>query len=379
MSCVELSQAKPSNMHADAVNPRKRRLPSPSDADDAVRFIKKMKHSKGRIPKKLVKEILLNLQAMGVRLLEECEVRAMRDSVCVRLGSGSFGSCYKTVDPDTQQEVVVKTFFDDRVDDLLHEVVCLQRLQQAGVQRVMGVCMDTNQLLTYYAGKEADHYFEKCGVSYGDKLSVFLQLAHTLEGVVNKGFTHNDLKIDNVCVSVGSSGLIATVIDFGVATSLHTERICKKKIRPEEHPWVAPELQLHTHPTSEASEVYSLADTMWEEREWLVTEFDHPLVRVLKSQMDSARSYNPADRPHLADLVVVLQALHDKTLQAHSSRTEECGVRWTYPPHINCWIKTVKKWSCNGKPPQWIAKKLFESMEKMRCEQMDEYPKEQSY
>ena len=157
---------------------------------------------------------------------------------------------------------VVKTFFDDRVDDLLHEVVCLQRLQQAGVQRVMGVCIDTQQLLTYYAGKEADHYFEKCGVSYGDKLSVFLQLAHTLQGVVNKGFTQNDLKIDNVCVSVGSSGPVATLIDFGVAPPLSTEHTCKKNKHPQEHPWVAPELQLHTHATSEASEVYSLGDTM---------------------------------------------------------------------------------------------------------------------
>ena len=200
------------------------------------------------------------LKKIGVRILEK-EVKAMTDCVCQYLGAGAYGSCIRTVDPHTQKQVVVKTFNDD-YHSLFLETKNLHRFQIGGVQRLMGVCIESCQLLTYFAGDTAINYFEK-NVPFVDAAIVFLQTARTLKNITTRGFTHNDLKYDNVCVSDEGKGIVATIIDLGLMKPIGTERVTRTKRHPHAKPWVAPELVTQTLSNSEASDAYSLAFMMY--------------------------------------------------------------------------------------------------------------------
>ena len=96
-------------------------------------------------------KILRELKEISVRILEKKEMEIKTDSVCQYPGAGLHSSCTKTVNHHTQQEVVVKTL-KDNFDALLIETKNLRQLQIPGVQCLMGKCVDTCQLLTYFAG-----------------------------------------------------------------------------------------------------------------------------------------------------------------------------------------------------------------------------------
>ena len=68
------------------------------------------------------------------------------------LGEGTSGSCCKVVHPRTKEELVIKTFKEDTLDGLLSEVDNLHKLQGPGVQKVVGVCLTSRQLITDFAG-----------------------------------------------------------------------------------------------------------------------------------------------------------------------------------------------------------------------------------
>ena len=262
------------------------------------------------------------LKEIGVRILEKEEVEAMTDSVCQYLGAGSYGSCTKTVDPHTQEEVVVKTF-KSNFDDLLIETKNLHQLQIPGVQRLMGVCVDTCQLLTYFAGDTAIRYFEK-DVPFVDAATVFLQIARTLKGITTRGFTHNDLKHDNVCVSDGGNSLVATIIDLGLMKPIGTECVTRKKRHlnhPDAKPWVAPELVTQTRPNSEASDAYSLSLMMFAlltmKTNCVSPDVDEGLMRWIETAFED----EPAKRPTLTALVVLLEEI----LEDASKRDSRSG------------------------------------------------------
>lgn len=124
-----------------------------------------------------------------------------------QLGVGSFGSCFKVQDPDTCQELVIKTFGKKDRDCLAIEADVLSKLQVAGVQQMVGVCVKTRQLVSHFAGQIAKDYFTNSSTSLPDSLSVIMQVARTLQRIHRKGYTHNDIKDNNVCVQLGSSGL----------------------------------------------------------------------------------------------------------------------------------------------------------------------------
>ena len=132
-------------------NPPKAMLrPSPSSTDESCSSNKKPKHSSDTAPRRHLSSeekkaamVLRKIEDLGVPILEKGEVEAMTSAVCEPLGSGAYGSCCKTVDPHTQQEVVIKTFLGGDFDNFVTEVMNLQQCQMAGVQRLLGVCVDT--------------------------------------------------------------------------------------------------------------------------------------------------------------------------------------------------------------------------------------------
>ena len=79
---------------------------------------------------------------------------------------------------------------------------------------------------------------------------------------------------------------------------------------------------MHTHPCSEASDVYSLA-YMMEELMGLEECSSHPLTAALISWTEAAMCRDPAGRPTLAALVQVLEELHQEALETSPPRASE--------------------------------------------------------
>ena len=307
-------------MNLNTSNNTKKNIAGPCSLPFSVhgssRTVIKMKKCHSAVEDKKDK-IRRELKDIGVRILEKDEIEAMTDSVCQYIGAGAYGSCTKTVDPHTQQELVIKSF-QDNFEDLLIETKNLHKLQIPGVQRLMGVCVDNCQLLSYFAGNIALHYFRK-GVSFVDAATVFFQIAQALRNMVRKGFIHNDLKGDNVCVSHKGSGIVATIIDLGLVVPIGTERTFLGKRDPNILPWIAPELVTQTHTSSEATDAYSLAFMMnglLKIKGCMNPDVDAGLIRWI----DAALRQDPAERPTLTSLVVLLEEILEDTFKrdAHS-------------------------------------------------------------
>lgn len=121
------------------------------------------------------------------------------------IGHGSYGKCCTVFNPYTSQQLVIKTFYartkKQALDALVMEAKLLKAMQCEGVQRLVGVCVQTCELVTCFAGQNAKDYF-RGGPSFADIVSVTLQLARILRRIHNLGYAHNDIKLQNVCVSV---------------------------------------------------------------------------------------------------------------------------------------------------------------------------------
>ncbi|KAK8399187.1 hypothetical protein O3P69_003357 [Scylla paramamosain] len=141
------------------------------------------------------------------------------------LGTGSYGSCHKAADPKTSQPQVIKMFPRDALGGLVTEAINLHALQLPRVQRVVGVCVHTRQLITGLAGITAPQCFDLTKHSFADTISVFLQVSQILQQMLDEGFAHNDIKGDNICVQVDNNAPKATIIDLDIARPLGTTRI----------------------------------------------------------------------------------------------------------------------------------------------------------
>ena len=297
---------------------KKRSRSSASDCKEPLRQNKKLKHSTVTSQKEHVdcKELIVReLRDIGVRVLEKREVDAMTAAGEEFIGFGGFGDCMKAVDPLTQQQLVFKSFHNNDLDKLLIEAKNLQHFQMVNVQRLVGVCVETCQLISHFAGDTVVEYFTNY-VPLADQVSIFLQVARAAQRIVETGFTHNGYKRDNVCVCDGTSGPVATIIDFGVASPVGTKLSISPQVHLDHYPWQPPEVLTSTHPTSEASEVYMIGYMMYQ----MLTPDEgwshHPLVTALRGWMKATQQPDPVHRPKLAALVRIVEALHEEISRA---------------------------------------------------------------
>lgn len=193
------------------------------------------------------------LKKLGVLLMSKRQMKKLSSSGSSYLGAGSYGSCCKVRDPESGDELVIKTFPVLELQSLAKEAAMLARLRMEGVQGLVGVCVKTRQLVSYYAGVTADTYFN-AGTKRREKLSVLLQVARTLENINKRGFAHNDLSGRNVCVRAGSSGPEAPVIDLGLAGRVGTTGIYPRVADSAHYPWLALELLGKHHDTTSCHE-----------------------------------------------------------------------------------------------------------------------------
>ncbi|KAK8374087.1 hypothetical protein O3P69_015588 [Scylla paramamosain] len=237
------------------------------------------------------------LQLVGVPLL--------------RRRQGSYGSCFKTVSPRTQEELVIKTFSRDKLPELVKEATSLSKLQLPGVQRLVGVCVETRQLITPFAGVTLKDYMLNKAPSFADAVSVHLQMCRTLQRMHRQGYTHNDIKADNVCVSTQSGKPVATVIDVGLARPVGTKGLLSQAIPDtDKFPWIAPEILKKTHRCCEASDAFGLAYLLQGLGLLSCPSSCRRARSILIKWVVQARRRDPAERPPLAAVIQMLRALH---------------------------------------------------------------------
>ncbi|MPC53675.1 Dual specificity testis-specific protein kinase 2 [Portunus trituberculatus] len=251
------------------------------------------------------------LKHNGVRVLHERRIREIKRFYCEYLGCGTYGSCCLVQDPKTSKDYVIKTFYEDMLKYLVEEALALKQNQAPGVQRLIGVCIHTRELVTVYAGVTIEEYFST-SISFADAILVVLQTSKTIQVISEAGYSHNDIKRDNVCVdySRDKKGPVATIIDLGLAARVGTWEIYKNNnCDPEDFPWIAPELLHNTHPCSEASDVYSLA--LFVQNLLRLPEGRAPatLLVPLMGWVRAARNHDPQERPGLSALIEVQQVL----------------------------------------------------------------------
>nr|XP_027213975.1 serine/threonine-protein kinase nekl-2-like [Penaeus vannamei] len=87
---------------------------------------------------------------------------------------------------------------------------------RSGFQRLVGLCPQKLGLVTKYAGRSLDYYVSSRKLDPNHKFTILTQLCKILSDLHQHGFVHNDVKLQNVCLSMTASGPAVTLIDFGI-------------------------------------------------------------------------------------------------------------------------------------------------------------------
>ncbi|XP_042241270.1 dual specificity testis-specific protein kinase 1-like [Homarus americanus] len=140
---------------------------------------------------------------------------------CSRLGEGIHGICNKV--QVSQSQWVIKLASDElqNINGLQREIEAMSSLHGVpGVQKVIGVCPWKLTMITEFAGDSLEKYLKTHTCTTEESLQIVQQVSRTLVEVNARGWLHNDLKIDNICIQKTDKGIQTTIIDFGLATKI---------------------------------------------------------------------------------------------------------------------------------------------------------------
>ena len=101
--------------------------------------------------------------------------------------------------------------------------------------------------MTKYAGRSLEALIAEGRLSrlgYKDRLKIMRQLVDAVDAMNARGVSHNDLKIDNICVSDTGSGYEVCVIDMGLATTDGLRMVFQGEWEPW-CSWFAPEMYIN--------------------------------------------------------------------------------------------------------------------------------------
>ena len=149
--CKETVKRPASPSVVCASPPKRQKQESPFKVKVKRRVLKPLKVKESK-----ESHIERRLLMQGVPILQKSEVNLTRK----KLGEGSYGSCYKSVDPRTKEVVVIKKFSggSDALESLVDEAITLSKLQVEDVQRLVGVCFKSRLLVTGFAGVTPRQY-----------------------------------------------------------------------------------------------------------------------------------------------------------------------------------------------------------------------------
>lgn len=256
--------------------------------------------------------VLLWCRAKEIPLVSRRWVRRARDTPsCQCLGGGGYGDAFLVGHPDVPSKRLVVKDFRGHQEEMVRELGALLLVQDVpGVQRLAGVCLDTKEIITEYAGKTLHREVLLRDLSMKDKLWVTYRTLFTVDRLHKKGLCHNDLKLDNICIDHTPSGLYkVTLIDFGLVRTTWSVVLQREVHHPNEYfPWMSPEVAARG-PCSPASDVFSLGVLIF-------MVFDQSSIPYkVRRWATQAMNQQAKERPSLQNGMNVIKNLLSKALR----------------------------------------------------------------
>lgn len=234
-------------------------------------------------------------------------VRHAKDTPnCRCLGRGTYGDVFLVRHPAVPSRRLVVKHFRGKHKEMVNELEALLRVQDVpGVQRLVGVCLDTKEIITEYAGSTMLLEILLGNLSsMKDKLWMIVQLLTIVDRLHKKGLCHNDLKLNNICICPTPSSLYkVTLIDFGFARTIGSVVFQKPIRHPHEiYFWISPEVAGRGR-CSPASDVFSVGTILF----GLFSRFRCPYK--VKRWITHAMSLKAEERPSLQEGVNIIMTL----------------------------------------------------------------------
>ncbi|XP_076029004.1 ribosomal protein S6 kinase 2 beta-like [Oratosquilla oratoria] len=217
-----------------------------------------------------------------------------------RYGEGTFAKVYLVPVWDTR--VVAKIFKKRRfLPAMVKEAEALAAL--SGVPRVptlFGVGRNPVTLITSFGGRSLYRLIQRRQLSKYQAVDIVFQVAESVRLIHLRGWTHNDLKEDNIVVEKNCDLWSATLIDFGSAVRMGKAVYSKNRTGHITFPHIAPEL-FKGRGTSSGNDVYSIGYLL---ASLIAQEDRNEEISLLIAR---AMTYNPEHRISLDDLVQKLR------------------------------------------------------------------------
>eukprot|EP00754_Rhynchopus_humris_P013347 Rhum_TRINITY_DN14323_c0_g1::Rhum_TRINITY_DN14323_c0_g1_i3::g.80420::m.80420/K02218/CSNK1, CKI; casein kinase 1 len=151
-----------------------------------------------------------------------------------RIGSGSYGDCYKGVDERTNTGVCLKLENSEDVRPKLHDEHQIMKLiekRSAGQQLRLPRALHLTSLPPYnilvqdLLGPSLEDIFQKCDKSLDDQTVLLLAplVIDAIEQVHHAGVIHKDIKPHNFLLGKGETAHKVYVIDFGLSKKYRSE------------------------------------------------------------------------------------------------------------------------------------------------------------
>ncbi|XP_076059720.1 serine/threonine-protein kinase PknK-like [Oratosquilla oratoria] len=219
---------------------------------------------------------------------------------CRRHGEGTFAKVYLV--PAGDRRVVAKVYKKRRfLPAMVKEAEALAAL--SGVPRVptlFGVGRNPVTLITSCGGRSLYKLIQRGQLSKYQAVDLVFQVTESVRLIHHRGWTHNDIKQDNIVVERNCDLWNATLIDFGSAVRIGKAVYRKNRTGHITFPHIAPEL-FKGRGTSSASDVYSIGYLL---ASLIAHEDRNKDISLLIAR---AMTYNPEDRISVDDLVQKLR------------------------------------------------------------------------
>ena len=190
----------------------------------------------------------------------------------------------------------------------------------AGAPLPLGTSFGFPALLTTFCGEKTFCHLPLVAATDEDKFCAFLSLVRNVQQLHACGYTHNDIKENNIVVRrEADAHLQVSLIDYGLATRVGTpspQHVGKEAQRP----WLAPELH-HGTAYKPPGDVYSLGYVL--QNILNQCEARYPSLEVLAS---TALAPKPAHRPSLATMANTIKMY----TPLKQNTTNNCKTRRTF-------------------------------------------------
>nr|WOZ57611.1 serine/threonine kinase [Menippe mercenaria nudivirus] len=193
---------------------------------------------------------------LGILQIEPSDLERYNNDV----GSGNYGYCYNV----KYKNVLYVCKKLRNLQDWYDETMNLYHVRDVPhVQQLVGVCGDTFECITVYAGITLETFFSvpenKCKAKVFDVITNVIDIVADMHNIA--GLAHNDIKPNNICIIVDSMRNLyqLTLIDFGLSCSLGCDVFQQDcNFDTSTFYWLHPHLLSGMTPCSSHTDAYSI-------------------------------------------------------------------------------------------------------------------------